>query len=95
MKELIVVLLLIMFSGTAIADPKDVFDSQADKISHIFAGGLVAGLSYKKGADPAHMLLNALGVGIGKEMFDYRFKKKWDNWDIVATVAGGILFVVF
>ncbi|MBU1026569.1 MAG: hypothetical protein KKA31_02445 [Candidatus Margulisbacteria bacterium] len=94
MKKLFVLLLLIFLTSTCWANPKDWFDAQADKIAHGLAGGVVAGLSYKHGADPAGQILNAAIVGGLKEGFDLTYAGKWDNWDWFATIVGGVLFVV-
>lgn len=84
-----------VLASAAFANPKVWFDKHADKVGHIFAGGLVAGLSYKHGAGPTSMVLNATILGGLKEWFDYTFAKKWDNGDWIATMFGGILFVLF
>ncbi|NQU18089.1 MAG: hypothetical protein HQ564_08510 [Candidatus Saganbacteria bacterium] len=94
MKKLIILILLVLMSSACFANPKVWFDSHADKISHALAGGVTAGLSFKHGADPVSIVLNTTIVGGLKEAFDYKFANRWDNWDWLATILGGVIFLV-
>jgi hypothetical protein len=93
MKKILISLLLVVLATTCFANPKDWFDANADKFGHALAGGFVAGVSYKHGANNESMVANAAIVGFLKEVFDFKYKKKWDNWDWIATILGGVVFV--
>uniref|UniRef100_A0A6H1ZCA1 Lipoprotein n=1 Tax=viral metagenome TaxID=1070528 RepID=A0A6H1ZCA1_9ZZZZ len=93
MKRLVTIFLLIALAMPTLANPKDWFDGQADKIGHSLAGATVAGLSWKHKATVEGALFNTLLVGYAKEEFDQRFGGKWDGWDLLATVIGGALFL--
>jgi hypothetical protein len=96
MKTLAIFLLLTMIVATPVsANPKKWMDERADKISHFFAGGFVAGLSYKMGAAPMSMLLNTTLVGGLKELFDWQYAKRVDAGDWLATILGGIVITIF
>ena len=95
MRKIFVLILIMALASACLANPKVWFDKHADKMGHLFAGGFVAGLSYKLGAEPTSIALNVTALGGLKEWFDYTFAKKWDNGDWVATMLGGIIFILF
>lgn len=102
MKKLIVILLLLLIGTTCwavtneAASPnfKQQLDRYSDKFSHVLLGGFVAAGVYKHGADSNTMILSATTVGLLREAFDQYYAQKWDNWDLLATIFGGVLMVV-
>lgn len=92
MKKFLIVVLVFVCASTSWANPKEWFDSHSDTFAHVFAGGFFAGLAYKQGANTGGMVLTAASVGVLKEAFDLYYAGKWDNWDIFATVLGGVVF---
>ncbi|MFH1361687.1 MAG: hypothetical protein ABIH69_03435 [bacterium] len=91
---MIVFLLLLVLASTCLANPKSWLDENSDKIGHGLLGGTVAGLSYKRGSDASGMILSAALVGLLKEAFDLKYSGKWDNWDWLATILGGVAVAI-
>ncbi|OGC24898.1 hypothetical protein A2291_02010 [candidate division WOR-1 bacterium RIFOXYB2_FULL_42_35] len=98
----IVILLLLLMGGTCWAQTSEVqsinlkrrLDQYSDKAAHVLLGGFVAAGAYKHGADSNTMVLSAATVGLLREAFDQYYAQKWDNWDLLATIFGGVLMTV-
>ena len=66
---------------------------ELDKQLHFFAGGMIVGLGLPLGTPTAILLLFLAAVG--KEAWDACGNGTPDRWDAIATIAGGMLVVLW
>lgn len=69
-------------------------DKNLDKVTHFFVGYFVAHVTYLITLDIVLPLLGVIIAGFGKEYYDKKTTGVWSNLDAIATIFGGMLFVV-
>ena len=86
-KSLVLSAALVLPTSASALDP--------DKRLHLQGGALVSGITYAATGDPEKAILAAVIVGLGKELYDSTGRGNVEAGDVVATVIGGVLTVIF
>ena len=82
---------------TTLRKIQTLFPHSEKLLLHVPAGALVAVLALLYTTDPVQLMIHATYLGIIKEAWDYGRNKyiKMENvWDLLATMAGGVIVVL-
>ena len=98
MKKLLIILMLCLFVTSVHADIigeiGDYYNHNVDKVAHGFMGATTTAVAMKHGVDPIGSVIFAGIAGTLKEWADENMGGVRDDADVVATIVGGIAYLI-